>query len=164
MALRPKRSWFLAGVVMEHVIAGDRRNVVHVNSHLILAASPEEAYRKARALGRKSQFGYWNTDHKKVQLKFRGLRQLSRCLDDPQDGAEIDYEETFNVPESKLRRWARAKAALKVFATRRLRRDDPNCMPMSVMRKLEAVGFTRNDVEGPEVRRRKKRRTSAGSR
>lgn len=154
--------WYLADIVLEHVIEGDRRNVVHVNTHLVKAASPAEAYRKARTLGRKSQFSYVNTDHKRVRLKFRGLRELAALLDDPEDGVEISYVETVGVPESKLRQWERAKPDLAVFAPRRPRRGGPNYMPLTVMRKLEAAGFTRADVEGPAVS--SKRTPSASSR
>jgi hypothetical protein len=156
MGFIPKGArWYLADVVLEHVIEGDRRNVVHVNTHLIEAASPEEAYRKARTLGHKSQFSYLNTDHRRVRVKFRGLRELAVLLDDPEDGVEISYEETVGVPESKLRQWGRAKPDLAVFAPCRPRRGGPNYMPLTVMKKLEAAGFTRADVEGPPVKARR---------
>ena len=44
--------WYLADLVVEHLIDGDARNVVHVNTHLIEAGSPDEAYAKSVAMGR----------------------------------------------------------------------------------------------------------------
>ena len=140
--------WYLAEVILEHVIEGERRNLVHVNMHLVEAASPEEAYEKAGKLGRESQLRYLNTDGMRVRLKFRGLRQLNVVHDDLEDGVELTYQESVAVPESKLKRWARPKKELGVFAPRRPRRGGPNYMPLTVMRKLEAAGFSRADLEG----------------
>jgi hypothetical protein len=39
--------WSLAALVLEYTIEGDHRNVVHVDTHLIEAESPEQAYEKA---------------------------------------------------------------------------------------------------------------------
>ena len=140
--------WYLAEVVLVHVIEGERRNLVHVNTHLVEAPSPEEAYKKAGKLGREAQHSYLNTDGMRVRVKFRGLRELNVIHDDLEDGVELSYEEIVAVPESKLKRWARPKKELGVFAPRRLRRGVPNYMPLTVIRELEAAGFSRADVEG----------------
>ena len=140
--------WYLADVVLEHVIEGERRNLVHVNTHLVEAASPEEAHKKAIKLGREHQDRYLNTDGKRVRVRFRGLRELNAIHEDLEDGAEISYQELVAVPESKLEQWARPKKELGVFAPRRPRRSGPNYMPLSIMRELEAAGFSRADVEG----------------
>jgi hypothetical protein len=42
--------WYLAQVVIEFVVEGDARNVVHVNYLLVRAQSPDEAYQKALRL------------------------------------------------------------------------------------------------------------------
>ncbi len=56
MAFIPQDArWYLADIVLEHRIVGDRRNVVHVNKHLIEADSPQQARRKANALGKRGQ-------------------------------------------------------------------------------------------------------------
>ena len=47
--------WYLADIVLEHIIEGDSRNVVHINTHLVEAESPVEAYEKAVGLGRRSE-------------------------------------------------------------------------------------------------------------
>jgi hypothetical protein len=90
--------WYLAGLVLEHTIEGDPRNVVHVNTHLIEAGSPEEAYRKANALGRASELAYANTEGKQVRVAFRGLRDLDVIHDNLEDGAELFYEERVGIP------------------------------------------------------------------
>lgn len=163
MGFIPKGArWYLADVVLEHVIEGERRNLVHVNTHLVEAASPEEAYKKARKLGREHQHRYLNTDGMRVRVKFRGLRELNVIHDDLEDGAEISYEEIVSVPESKLKRWARPKKDLGVFAPRRPRRGGPNYMPLTIMRKLEAAGFSRADVEDRPERARRTPSTSSG--
>ena len=149
MGFVPKGArWYLADVVLEHVIEGERRNLVHVNTHLVEAASPGEAYKKANKLGREHQLRYLNTDGMRVRMKFRGLRELNVIHDDLEDGAELSYEEAVAVSESKLKRWVRPKKELGVFAPRRPRRGGPNYMPLTIMRQLEAAGFSRADVEG----------------
>jgi len=156
--------WYLADVVLEHVIEDDRRNLVHVNAHLVEAASPEEAYKKACELGRSSQRRYLNTDHKRVHVKYRGLRELNVIHDDLEDGVELSFEEIVSVPESRLKRWVKPKKELGVFAPRRPRTRGPNYMPLSVMRDLEAAGFTRADLEGRSGRRRSSRSAGHGKR
>jgi hypothetical protein len=163
MGFIPKGArWYLADVVLEHVIEGERRNLVHVNTHLVEAASPEEAYKKAGKLGRASQLRYLNADRKRVRVKFRGLRELNVVHDDLEDGVELSYQEIVGVPESKLRRWARPKKELAVFAPRRPRRGGPNYMPLTIMRELETAGFSRADVEGRPERTHRRQSPSPG--
>lgn len=135
--------WYLADIVLEHRIDGDPRNVVHVNTYLVKAESPDEAYEKAIDLGRGSELDYLNTDSKMVRVVFRGLRGLD-VIDDPlEDGAEIAYSESVGVSEAELGRWLTPRESLGVFAPRRPKTDGPNYMPESVMRRLEAGGFDR---------------------
>jgi hypothetical protein len=163
MGFIPKGArWYLADVVLEHVIDGERRNLVHVNTHLVEAASPEEAYMKAGKLGRESQLCYLNTDGMRVRIRFRGLRELGVIHDGLEDGAELSYEEIVAVPESRLKRWARPKKELSVFAPRRPRRRGPNYMPLTIMRELEAAGFSRADLEGKPERAHRKHSPSSG--
>lgn len=130
MGFIPKGArWYLAGLILEHTIEGDPRNVVHVNTHLIEAASPEEAYRKANALGRAREMEYANTDGKTVRVAFRGLRDLDVIHDDLEDGAELFYEEKVGLPEDDLAGWVTRKEDLAVFAPRPVGSDKPNYLP-----------------------------------
>jgi len=44
MGFVPKDTrWYLADIVLEIIIEDDPRNVVHVNTHLVEAESPEQA-------------------------------------------------------------------------------------------------------------------------
>jgi hypothetical protein len=63
--------------VLEHIIEGDSRNVVHVNMHLVEAASPEQAYEKALTLGRDSQAEYANPPLKARPRDFPRLGNLT---------------------------------------------------------------------------------------
>jgi hypothetical protein len=149
MGFIPKDArWYLADVVIEHIIEGDSRNVVHINTHLIEAESPEQAYEKAMALGRDREYTYANTDGKQVRMVFRGLRELNVIHDALEDGAEMTYSESVGVPEEQLRGWVTPKEQLGVFAAIEPRAGGPNYMPGSIMRLLEAEGFSREDVEG----------------
>ena len=121
--------WYLADVVLEVSIEDDPRNVVHVNTMLIEADSPETAYVKAITLGQVSEQEYLNTADKIVRIQFRGLRELSVVPDELQDGAELSYEESVGVPPEQLRQWALPKEQLRVFAPTRDRSGSPNYMP-----------------------------------
>ena len=148
MGFIPKDArWYLADVILEHTVESDPRNVVHVNTHLIEAGSPEQAYGKALALGREAEQEYANTDGKQVRVVFRGLRNLNVIQDTLEDGAELAYSESVSVPEEQLRGWVTPKELMGVFAPIEPKSDDPNYMPESVMQMLEAQGFSREDVE-----------------
>jgi hypothetical protein len=147
MGFIPKDAhWYLADIVLEHVIEGDPRNVVHVDTHLIEAGSPEQAYEKGTALGRSYQREYANTDGKQVQVISRGLRELNVIHESLEDGAELIYEESFGVP-GELREWITPKDQLGAFTPTQAKVGCPNYMPESVMRMLETEGFGREDME-----------------
>ncbi|HJT76581.1 MAG TPA: DUF4288 domain-containing protein [Gemmataceae bacterium] len=140
MGFIPKGArWYLADVILEHQIEDDPRNVVHTNTHLIEAGSPDEAYEKALALGRSNAMDYVNADGKQVRVRFRGLRQLNVIHDDLEDSAELTYEEAVAVPEEQLRRWITPREELNVFAPITEKADVPNYMPQSVVKMLEAM-------------------------
>src|SRR6266542_3615584 len=130
--------WYFADVILEHIVEGDPRNLVHVNTHLVEAESPEQAHEKALALGSGSEHEYANTDGKRVRVVFRGLRELNVIHDALEDGAELAYSETVGVPEEQLRGWITPKELLGAFAPIEPKTDGPNYMPESVMQMLEA--------------------------
>ncbi len=149
MGFIPKGArWYLAGLILEHTIEGDPRNVVHVNTHLIEADSPEEAYQKANAQGRAGEIEYANTDGRMVRVAFRGLRDLDVIHDDLEDGAELFYEERVGIPEDALAGWVTPKEELAVFAPRQARSGGPNYLPQEIAEMLEAQGISRPVDEG----------------
>ena len=123
--------WYLADVVMEHRIEAEPRNVVHVNTHLIEADNPDVAYEKALTRGRDAEHEYKNTDHRLVQVVFRGLRELNVIHERLEDGAEIMYSEETGVSEEQLRKWAKPRDRLGVFAPLRNKLDGPNYVPVA---------------------------------
>lgn len=151
MAFIPKGAkWYIAEVVLEHQIADDPRNVVHINTLLVEAASPEDAYGKAIALGQSSEMDYLNTDEKRVQVTFRGLRDLNVIHDDLEHGAELIYEEKVGLPESAIRQWIKPKDQMGVFAPIGKRADIPNYFPAAVMKLLEARLSAQDECQGGE--------------
>jgi hypothetical protein len=67
------------------------RNVVHTNMILVRADSPEEAYQKAVQLGTARQQSYENPAGKRVECRFRGLRDLNGIHDELEHGAELGF-------------------------------------------------------------------------
>jgi hypothetical protein len=107
--------WFIAEIVEEITVEGDARNVVHVNFNLIRADSPEEAYTKSLELGKQGETEYNNSENKRVEIRFRGLRNLTVMYDELEHGAELMYEERVGVSPDELRKFISQKEQLDVF-------------------------------------------------
>jgi hypothetical protein len=146
MAFIPKDAkWYIGGIVLEFVIEDDPRNVVHSNTLLIEANSPEDAYKKALELGKSEEMEYLNTNGKQVKVKFRGLRDLNVIHDELEHGAELFYQEEVEVPERVIRDRVREKRKLAVFSEFDDRTDIPNYLPDSVAKGIELHFNSRDD-------------------
>jgi hypothetical protein len=138
MAYIPKDAkWYLAEVVLEHLVEDDPRNVIHVNTILVEASSPDDAYSKAITLGHSSEADYLNPEGKEVKIRFRGLRDLNVIHDELEHGAELIYEEKVGVPESKIKQWVKSKDQMDVFLPIEWKIDIPNYLSATVMKQLE---------------------------
>ena len=96
--------WYLADLIVEIWVEDDPRMTVHINTVLIHASSPNDAYEKALALG-KEQIGapYLNPEGKRVESQFIGLKDLTVIHDKLQHGAELFFvERTDMQPEEVL--------------------------------------------------------------
>ncbi|WP_435020398.1 DUF4288 domain-containing protein [Tundrisphaera sp. TA3] len=142
--------WYLANLILEIRIEGDPRNVIHINTRLIKADTPELAYRKAVDLGRAGEMEYDNTNDKLVKCSFRGIRNLEVIQDDLEDGAELFYEEHIGIAENEIRGWAKYRDELSVFAPREKLAEVPNFMPKSIAEDLVAEGMPRTEITGWE--------------
>jgi hypothetical protein len=171
MAYVPRDAeWFLADVVLEIRVAGSRRNVVHVNTVIIHASSPEEAYQRAIALGRRRAISYQNPRGQKVTTRFRGLANLDVIHDPLGDECEIMYLEKLGVSEKGIRRLIRSKRKLEVFmpVPVRGRRGRPDYSSGEVMR--DVVKLLRSQEMPPDTPlqppsgARRLRRSEKGSR
>ncbi len=139
--------WYLADIVLEHIIEDEPRNVVHINTVLVRANSPERAYARALKIGEESQHEYQNTDGKKVETKFRGLGDLKVIYDKLRSGAELMYQERIGLPEKDVAKLVSPKEELDVFAERvGPTRDEPNYMPATVMDMLKDAGWSEDDI------------------
>jgi len=116
MGYIPKNAeWYLAEIVMEIAIEKDSRNVVHVNTTLVRADSPNEAYDRARELGVQGETNYENSHGKTVTHRFRGLRSLDVIHEELQHGAELAFSERVAVPEGEIAKLVIAKEQLEAF-------------------------------------------------
>lgn len=134
--------WYIGDIILEFVIEGDKRNVVHFNSVLLEANSPEDAYRKAIDLGKSQKCKYLNTEGKAVKVRFRGLRDLYVIHDKLEHGAELIYHQKTGISESAIKDLIRPKRELGVFAEIEVQRDIPNYLPDRVWKGIQAhFGF-----------------------
>jgi hypothetical protein len=141
MAYIPKDAkWYVADVVMQTCITGEPRSVVHVNTLLVRADSPEQAYAEALALGRGGEHTYENADGAAVRVTFRGLAELNVIHDELGHGAEIAYAEHVGLSEEEVARRVSARADLGVFRERQPS-EGPNYMPGDVLDRLRDEGL-----------------------
>jgi len=108
--------WYLADIVEEIRVKGNKRNVLHTNLVLVRADSPEEAYEKAIALGKRGNTKYKNPEGKMVTIRFRGLKDLNVIYEELEHGSEITFSRDVGVSEQKIKSWIRSKKNLGVFA------------------------------------------------
>jgi len=156
MGFIPKDAkWYLADIVEEIRVEGDPRNVVHTNVLLVREDFPDEAYKKAIALGRRGNTRYKNTDGKTVTIKFRGLSELNVIHDELEHGCEISYSEAVGVSENKIKSWISPKRKLGVFAPIRPHRV-PDYASADIMREVYERWPRLKEVGG--ARYNKKRR------
>ncbi len=139
--------WYLADIVVEHKIEDDDRNVIHINTILVRANSPERAYERALKFGQESEMEYLNPNDKMVRVVFRGLRDLNVIHDGLRSGSELNYEERIGLTEARVAKLISPKKELGVFADRvPPSRDKPNYMPKNVMEGLREFGFDDDDI------------------
>ena len=119
----PDARWYLADIVEEVRIESEPENIVHTNTILVRADSPEEAYQSALALGKEGEITYTNPEGKTVQVYFRGLRDLNVIHGQLEHGTELIYEKRTGMSESDLARWVSAKDELEVFVPRDTSKD-----------------------------------------
>lgn len=105
-------------------VEDDARILVHVNTVLVRADSPEQAYDEAMRLGRDNEQEYENSDNKLVHTTFRGLRDLNVIHDELEHGAELAYSQESVHSEEEAQAFVRNHRDLAVFTERR-----PSCGP-----------------------------------
>lgn len=140
--------WRLADVVMEFVIEGEPRNVVHVNTHLIEAASAEEAYHKALTIGRAGRMTYRNPYGRRVRVLLRGLEQIRDIAESLADGAALRFRQLVGVPEHAIRQ--RPRANRRLFASTPITEDRtvPSYMDASIVDEFGSVRVQPRDDAG----------------
>ena len=94
--------WFLAELIQQFEYANDDKRDVWINTILVKANSPEEAYEKALKFGESYNDRYINPDGIEVTVTFRGLRNLYLIYEDLEDGAEILYEDIEEISEEEI--------------------------------------------------------------
>jgi hypothetical protein len=107
--------WYLSQLIMEISVFGSKRNVVHKNLILIRAKTSEQAYKKAKILGKNSETSYLNPKNQEVKIKFRGIGILEEMYESPEDGAELMFQEYVGVSPQKIKSWLPSKRELQVF-------------------------------------------------
>ena len=104
--------WFLADIIQELKVADAEDSTVWINTHLIRASSPDEAYEKALNLGKLYEDFWTNSDGEQVMSRFRGLRDLLLVYEKLEDGAEIMWEEQEDVSEQDIQEMIKPRAQL----------------------------------------------------
>jgi hypothetical protein len=128
--------WFLADLVQETRVAGNKRNIVHINYVLIRASSPKEAYDLAMKLGKQSAISYQNPKGKRVTTLFHGLGNLDVIYDPLEHGCEIMFREKLGVTKKGIKKLVRPKRELEVFQPIRTRPGRPDSSSKEIMEEV----------------------------
>lgn len=143
----PGACWYLADIVLEHQIEDEPRNVIHINTILVRANSPERAYERALEIGRDADREYQNPDDKTVRVIFRGLRNLLVIYEPLRSGSELTYQERTNLSEAEVAALVTPRDELGVFEERgKPSKDEPNYLPKSIMDALKKAGLSEDDM------------------
>ena len=116
--------WYLAELVLEITVEGDKRNVVHQNLTLVRASSANDAFAQANQLGIGSETQFENPAGNAVRIAFRGISRLNVVYDKLEHGAELRYDEEIGVPEDDIRQMIPPKESLSIF-----RKIEPSAGP-----------------------------------
>lgn len=127
--------WYLADIVLEITVEDDPRNVIHTNSVLVRADSPEDAYEEALKLGAASESTYENVAGKQITFRFRGLRDLNVIHDELKHGAELTYSEDVGWDEARIQKWISPKEELGIFSPI-MPTDKPDYRSGDIVRRL----------------------------
>jgi hypothetical protein len=90
--------WYISKLVFNINVAGNNAAQFDEQLRLIAASSAEEAFFKARALGRNEEASFVNSNEKKISWKFIDVTDVSP-IDQLNDGAEL-YSSTHETDEA----------------------------------------------------------------
>lgn len=111
-------NWFFVEIIerMEPVDSDQtnplRRCTVWGNYHLIKAATPEQAYDKAVALGKEGCYTFRNSDKIDMKWEFVGIGNLLPVYEDIEDGAEIMWSDYGFISAKRSDRFVLTKKQL----------------------------------------------------
>ena len=126
--------WYLAELIIEIFVSCSPKNVVHRNLTLIRAYSADEAYDRAITIGHQSETSYENPKGQCVEILFRGVSKLEEMYEDPEDGAELRFDETVGVSQNEIQQWIPSKDQLQAFRSPKPGREyEPDYRSKEVM-------------------------------
>ena len=129
MAYIPKNAvWYIADVIEEITVQGYKSCSIHINTVLIKASSPDDAFQKANEIGNTYNNTYKNIHQETVICAFRGLKNLNIISEELEHGAELAYVRLERIRRTSVASFISDKSDLAVF------RDitpisGPNMMP-----------------------------------
>lgn len=149
--------WYVAQLVVAISVGGRKKVTTHVNTVLVRADSPTEAYAKALSLGRQEEARYQNARGEQVRLRFLGLRDLSVIHDELEHGCELLFSERLGQTMSQAKALVSRRQRLGVFAPR-VPSGAPDYMSGDIRRMLEHAMKRRDTGSRREARRKSARR------
>src|SRR5271156_3337032 len=99
--------WYIADIIQEFKIEGEQDNVVHIDTTLVRADSPDEAFERALALGREGEDSYKNPSGRLVTVRFRGLWDLNVVDGELEHGTELLFDRKEGLSEMEMRQLVR---------------------------------------------------------
>jgi hypothetical protein len=125
--------WYLADVILEVKPDDGLSSRVWINTHLIRAGSPEEAYTKAEQLGRNAEETNINATGGAVAYIYRGLASLQVIYEKLEDGAEISWTEYDDLSSEEIEKFVCPKDELEVFDPLESQETNPRYLSKALM-------------------------------
>lgn len=108
--MNARNSWYVAELLVLSQIGGPDDLVLANNFVLVSALDAQCAIKEAHKIGEGYTFTYINTDNKKVEQSFLGLRNLHFVHDELANGAELLWERFVPTTEQEAKRFIREES------------------------------------------------------
>jgi hypothetical protein len=107
--------WYVGEIITHTVIEDDPDAFTTIDTVLLAARTEDDAYKKAMEYGQSCAREYLNTDGKRVNIDFRGLRNLFFSTDGLVDGGLLFYEEVTGLNDGDIAKIVKPKLEMAAF-------------------------------------------------
>lgn len=112
---RPEWIWYVAQLVVESTIEGQREPSLTIESVLFQAESPEAAYAKAISRCATSNHAYRNRIGAQVTQRYLGIHDIEDLQAEKMEDEQVLLVQSISMPQDDACSLVRSKDALSLF-------------------------------------------------